>query len=240
MTPVLARLPVHCYETLVSKIENLIAKLEAFYGFVSAPPADPFTLFVWEVLSVHSVPRKVESAFAALRRARALTPDAMWRAPQAKLEAAVKLAGPYTEQRMQALKTGVDLFRRNPNLPSIIRGPLPEARRAIKPLPQLGESGAHRMLLFAAAHPVLPVDARVNRTGRRLGYGNGSEEFRQSAKSVQSDIAAELESAPHAFKRAYVYLAHHGASTCTEADPHCTVCPLLADCPEGRRRARTN
>lgn len=224
----------------MSKIENRLTKLETFYGFLSAPPSDPFTLFVWEVLSVHSVSKKVDAAFAALKRARALTPDAMWRAPQAKIEAALVLAGPYTEQRMHALKTGVDVFRRNPNLPAIIRGPLPEARRATKPLPQLGEAGAHRMLLFAANHLVLPVDARVNRVGRRLGYGNASGEFRKSARSVQADIVAELEPTPDAFKRAYVYLSHHGASTCTETDPHCSVCPLLADCPEGKKRTRAN
>jgi endonuclease III len=114
----------------VSQIENLVTRLQEFYGLISAPPGDPFTLFVWEVLSVHSTARKTESAFAALKRARALTPDAMWRAPQAKIEAALKLAGPYTEQRLQALRSGVDVFRRAPALPSIIRGPLPEARRA--------------------------------------------------------------------------------------------------------------
>ena len=37
-------------------------------------------------------------------------------------------------------------------------------------------------------------------------------------------------------RRAFLYLSHHGAATCTEADPHCGVCPLLDDCPEGKRR----
>ena len=89
----------------------------------------------------------------------------MWRAPQARLEASVALAGPYTEQRMRALRTGVDLFRRSPGLSAVIKGPLGPARRALKPFPQLGEAGAHRMLLFAADHPILPVDARINRVG---------------------------------------------------------------------------
>ena len=35
---------------------------------------------------------------AALKRIRALTPDAMWRAPQKKLEESVELAGPYTRE----------------------------------------------------------------------------------------------------------------------------------------------
>ena len=160
----------------------LLDALQTFYGALPTPPRDPFTLFVWEVLSVHSTPRKRDAALAALKRIRALTPDAMWRAPQKKLEESVRLAGPYTENRLQALRTGVDLFRRTPKLPAIIRGPLPAARRALKPLPQLGETGAHRMLLFAADHAVLPVDARVSRVGRRLGYGETARRVQASRR----------------------------------------------------------
>ena len=200
------------------------------------PPHDPFTLFVWEMLAVRSTPRKTEAALGALRRIRALTPDAMWRAPQAKLEAAVALAGPYLEQRLSALRTGVDLFRRSPTLPALIRGCLPAARRALKRFPQLGEAGADRMLLFATDHPVLPVDARVNRVGRRLGYGEASEDFRKSARSVQDGLTRELPPSVETVRRTFLYLSHHAAATCTEADPHCTVCPLLSECPEGKKR----
>jgi len=160
----------------------------------------------------------------------------MWRAPKKKLEESVKLAGPYTENRLDALHAGADLFRRMPQLPALIRGPLPAARRAIKPLPQLGETGAHRMLLFAADHCILPVDARVSRVGRRLGYGEAHAEFKRQARTVQEAMTRELTTTVDAYRRAFVYLSHHGAATCAETDPHCHVCPLLSDCPEGKRR----
>ena len=220
----------------MSRLDRLIEALHPFYGGLPMPPRDPFTLFVWEVLSVHSTPRRRETALAALKRIPALTPDAMWRAPQKKLEESVKLAGPYTENRLTALRTGVDLFRRSPNLPAVIRGPLTAARRALKPLPQLGETGAHRMLLFAADHQILPVDARVSRVAIRLGYGEANDEFRKQARSVQEALTRELPPSVDAFRRAFVYLSHHGAATCTEADPHCAVCPLFKECPEGQRR----
>jgi endonuclease III len=221
----------------VSRLESLVESLRRFYGVLPPLPRDPFTLFVWEVLSVHSTPLKRDAAMGALKRVRALTPDAMWRAPQKKLEESVGLAGPYTEQRLRALRAGVDLFRRSPDLPKTIRGPLPAARRALKPLPQLGETGAHRMLLFAADHPILPVDARVSRVARRLGYGEQHDEFRRQARSVQEALVREL--APlsvDAYRRAFLYLSHHGGATCTETGPHCVVCPLLSDCPDGKKR----
>lgn len=221
----------------MSTLEGWIEHLRAFYGALPTPPRDPFTLFVWEVLSVHSTPYKRDAALAALKRIRALTPDAMSRAPQKKLEASVGLAGPYNEQRLRALRTGVDMFRRAPGLPAVIRGPIVPARRALKGLPQMGEGGAYRMLLFAADHPVLPVDARISRVARRLGLGDRQGSFTKTARSVREAVAKQLPGTADAYRRAFLYLAHHGATTCTEADPHCAVCPLLKDCPEGRRRA---
>jgi endonuclease-3 len=220
----------------VSRLEEQLDVLETFYGPLSRPPQDPFILFVWEVLSVHSTPRRRDAALAALKRIPALTPDSMWRAPQKKLEAGVKLAGPYSENRLNALRTGVELFRRTLKLPEIIRGPLAAARRALKPLPQLGETGAHRMLLFAADHQILPVDARICRVGVRLGYGDGAGDFRKKSRSVQQALTRELPPDTGTFRRAFLYLSHHGAATCTEADPHCVICPLLKDCPEGKKR----
>jgi endonuclease III len=222
----------------VSRLERLIDRLRAFYGTLPTPPSDPFQLFVWEVLSVHSAPHKRDAAMGALKRNRALTPDAMWKVAQKKLEDSVRLAGPYLEQRVNALRTGVDIFRRAPKLPAVIRGPLPAARRAVKGLPQMGEGGAYRMLLFAADHAVLPVDARVSRVARRLGYGAKQAAFSKTARSVRDAVGAELLSTLDAYRRAYIYLDHHGAATCSEAHPHCAVCPLLMDCPEGKNRER--
>jgi endonuclease III len=220
----------------VSRLEQLIGGLKAFYGALPAPPSDPFRLFVWEVLSVHSTSHKRDAALAALKRNRALTPDAMWKVAQKKLEDSLRLAGPYLEQRVNALRTGVDVFRRMPSLAKVIRGPLPAARKALKGMPQMGEGGAYRMLLFAADHPVMPVDARVGRVACRLGYGTKQPTFSKTARSVREAVAAELPATLEAYRRAYIYLDHHGAATCTETDPHCAVCPLLSDCAEGQRR----
>ena len=89
------------------------------------------------------------------------------------------------------------------------------------------------MLLFAADHPVLPVDARVSRVARRLGYGDTEADFARTARSIRRALSAELPGTLEAYRRAFIYLDHHGAATCTESDPHCGICPLLRDCAEG-------
>lgn len=222
----------------MTRLERFIARLQDFYGPRPAPPRDPFKLFVWEVLSTHSTPRKRDSSLAALERGRALTPETMWRVPRKKLEESVALAGPYVEQRLKALRAGVEMFRRSPDLPAVIRGPVAAARRALKGMPQMGEGGAYRMLLFAADHPVLPVDARVSRVARRLGFGEARADFARTARSIREAVARELPLEVGAYRRAFVYLAHHGATICTETQPDCRACPLLGDCPTGKARVQ--
>jgi endonuclease-3 len=223
----------------VRRLEGFVDRLQTFYGALPSPPSDPFALFVWEIMSGHSTPRKRDAALAALKKIPALTPDAMWRAPQKKLEDAVTKAGPYTSSRLIALRKGIDHFRRAPDLAKTIRGPLKLALRALKGLPQMGDAGGYRMLLFAGDQPVLPVDARLSRVARRLGYGGGEHtSWASLARSVREAAGRDLRPDVTVYRRAFVYLSHHGGATCTEADPHCTVCPLLKDCPEGQRRQR--
>jgi endonuclease III len=220
-----------------SRLESLVRKLKKQYGPLPVPPSDAFVLFVWEILSNHSTPKKRDAALHALRRQGALTPDSMWHASPAKLTASVALAGPYGDQRLLALRKGVDLFRRNGALPSLVKGPAPEALKALKELPKMtGDSGAYRMLLFAGDHAVLPVDARVARVGTRLGYGEKVADFSKTARSVRQAAAAELSGSVDAYRAAYVYLDHHGAAMCTESDPHCGDCPLSTDCRYAKSR----
>jgi endonuclease-3 len=223
------------HETVIS-LEQQLASLEQFYGGLSVPPRDPFIVFVWAMLDINSSPRKRDAALAVLGRIRALTPDAMWKAPPARLEAAVALAGAHVEPRLRALRAGVEAFRRMPRLPAIVRGPLPAARRALRHLPQLGDAGAHVMLLFAAEHPILPVDARVRRVALRLGYGQQDGDPRRSARSARRALEAAMPRSAASFRRAFLCLSHHAAATCADADPHCGICPLLQGCPAGQAR----
>ena len=209
-------------EVSLSRLERFVGQLREFYGLLPTPPADPFQLFVWEVLSHQSTPQQRNSAFTALKRNLALTPDSMSKVAPKKLEESVKLTGSYVEQRLRALKSAITVFQRHPDLPASIKGPVPEAQQALSMLPQMSDGGADRMLLFAGDHLVFPLDAGVGRVIRRLGYDDAPE--------------SELQETLDDYRRACTYLTHHAVATCTDKDPHCTVCPLLPDCPYGQSR----
>ena len=165
----------------VSRLEALLNALQKFYGALPPPPRDPFTLFVWEVLSVHSTPRKRDAALAALKR----IPRAD--AGRDVARAAEEARGERHSSPVRTSRTGCrrcapasSCFAARRICRRSIRGPLPAARRALKPFPQLGETGAHRMLLFAADQVILPVDARVSRVGAAARLRRGGRRFQEA------------------------------------------------------------
>jgi len=208
----------------------VLQRLERFYGLLPQPPHEAFALYLWEVLSVHSTPPRRDLAMAALRRIPALTPDSVGRAPRGKLEAAVRPAGPYLEERIRALLAGADAFRRNPRLPELLRAPLAQAEQAIALLPHLPTASGHWMLLFAGDHPLVPADPRLVRVALRLRYGERGGDESHAVASARAAVAAALGTDPGRLQQAAVYLAHHGLTTCVEADPHCHVCPVRDVC----------
>lgn len=217
--------------------DRIIARLRKFYGKLPAPPADPFALFVWQILYNHSTPKKRDASFSGLKRLGALTPDGMWHASPKALAECVHRAGPFGDYRLLALRKGVEVFRRDAGLLETLKGPVPAALRRLKVLPRMsGDGPAYCMLLFAGGQPVLPVNARVARVATRLGYGALGPAFPKIAKSIRQAIGPELGERVTSYRDAYVYFEHHGVATCTETDPQCEKCPLLKDCPFGQNR----
>jgi endonuclease III len=223
----------------LTRLQRLVGRLKRFHGTVPAPPAEPFALFVWQVLFNHSTPKKRDAAVAGLKRLGALTPEGMWNASPKALSDCVHRAGPFGEYRLMALRKGVEVFRRDSDWPGVLAGPVPAALRRLKMLPRMsGDGPAYSMLLFAGGQAVLPVNARVARVATRLGYGQMAAVFPKIAKSIRQAIAPELGDQVAAYRDAYVYFEHHGSATCTETDPQCDTCPLLKDCSYGQAQSQ--
>jgi endonuclease III len=197
-----------------------VDRLERFYGPLAQPPSDPFALYVWEVLSLHTTRPRRDAAMTALRRIPALTPDSMARAARAKLEAVVALAGPYRDERIRALLAGVDAFRRHRDFSERLRGAVADARQALELLPHLTTVSGQWMLLLAGGHLALPEDPHIDRVLTRLG---------SDLKTAENEIGAALS----ARQRSALYLAYHGQATCVETNPLCRICPLKRECPYG-------
>jgi endonuclease III len=201
------------------------------------------------VLSLGAMPARRDAAFNALKRIPALTADAMARVPQAKLEAAVALAGSRQDERVRALRAGADVFRRTPSLLDELRAPLTRAVRAARRVPYLGRASALRLLSFGGSHAVLPLDEHGLRVARRLGYppaafakataSTGALEDESTVRVLRlarQSLTRESNGSVESLQAISRYFTHHGLSTCTESSPHCGVCPLAPDCEWIRRQ----
>jgi endonuclease-3 len=211
-------------------LADLIPRLVSFYGPLPQPPADAFGAYVWEVLSLKTAAGRRDAAFLALRRVPALTPDSMKKLGRGRLEAIVRLCGPFVDERLTALETGADVFRRQRAFGDRLHGSLRTAWLALQDLPHLGEAGAARLLLFASPHSLIPVDAGMTRLVVRLGLVDEIANVTRLARTVRRAIGRELPADAAARRQAALYLAHHAQSTCIEVTPHCGICPIGSDC----------
>jgi endonuclease III len=217
--------------TPLPPLSDIVALLERFYGPLPSPPHDLFRLFVWETLSAQTTASRRDASYGAFQRLPALTPDAMWRMPRGKLEAAVALCGGYQEQRLRVLRGAIEVFRRTLRLGESLRPRLGVARRALAALPPLGEGSVHRMLLFAGDYAIVPVDRDVARFAARMALA--PQPSARPLRVVRRALERTVPRDAALCQRIALYVRHHATQTCTE-DPHCTVCPLAVQCPSAR------
>lgn len=229
----------------------IVAGLKRFYGPLQPPPRDPFALYVWEILSSRTTPSRRDAAFAALRRIPALTPDAVKRAPRAKLEAAVALAGALSDQRLEAMLRAAESLRRAPDLRDRLRGSMLGVRRALRELPQVGDGWAQRMLMGLAPRAIVPRDAGVARVLNRVGLLGQSPDVEEDARAVEVLPVSVTRSAARALgmafspsadllRDAFFHIAHHATVSCTALEPHCQACPLAEGCVYYAKRRRNS
>jgi endonuclease III len=206
----------------------MIQLLHQFYGRQAWPPSDLFQFLVWDVIADNALPARRDLAWHALRRLPALTPDALYRTPTPDLLAAVSMAGPHAEQRMERLRMIAAGFRRRRGalrLGSDTRALLFATVRFLCHLEQVPRHLRARAVLFTTDTPVLPIDAEIQRVVSRL---MGSSTFRR--RLVKQWLSSKVPRDIAAHRDAVVYLRHHAMHTCVTVAPHCGVCPLRSDC----------
>lgn len=208
-------------------MEGVLGALRAFYGPLAPPPQELFTFFVWDVVSARALPARRDLAWQALKRLPALTPDAMFRASQDDLEAALAAVGS-VEQRIDALKHGSGHFRRHRDLADRVHGPLLDAARALAQVPHWSTSARSRALLFAGGHAIAPVDDALARVLARL-HGLPPGPKARVRRAARRYLTAACHGNGEILAEAIVVLGHHAAHACGDA-PHCGVCPLAAGC----------
>lgn len=96
----------------------------------------------------------------------------------------------------------------------------------------IGPKTAAFTLLFAFAHPVLPVDNGVLRVLRRTRL------VRPKARDAEAERTLSPLIPPGRHYALHVLLFTHAKQRCRPKNPKCDECELLKLCPHGQRRIR--
>jgi adenine-specific DNA glycosylase len=68
------------------------------------------------------------------------------------------------------------------------------------------------------------------RVAQRLGYGEPAPHRLRSLRTTRQALLRESGRDPHTLRAVSQFFSHHGLTTCTEAAPHCTICPVATEC----------
>lgn len=197
---------------------------------------DPLQQILWENVAYLPSDRRRQEAFALLRQNVGLEAARILAAPPSALHEIGRkgiLPASSSEKLRSIAEIALEDF--GGDLRPILKLPFPQARKALKKFPSIGDPGAEKILLFARSHPVLALDSNGLRVLRRLGYGKEDRNYTRTYRLTQEAAAPEL---PRDFDRlieAHQLLRRHGQELCKTNHPRCEACPLRPDCAYGRK-----
>jgi endonuclease III len=120
------------------------------------------------------------------------------------------------------------------DLDEVVRRPLPEAKRALRKFPGIGEPGAEKVLLFSRRHALLAPDSNILRVLARLGLIVEGSSYARTYLAARKLAEEELPKALEQVIAAHQLLRRHGQELCRRSRPLCGDCPVEHLCAFAR------
>ena len=205
--------------------------LLAHYG---APPlpitVDAFELVLLENIAYLASAARRREAFATLRSTIGTDPSSILNASLAQLKRATA-KGILPELFASKLQTcaRIVIGEFDGDLEAVVRGPLPDAKRALRRFPGIGEPGAERILLLTGRRPFLAPDSNALRVLERLGLIPLERSYARSYAAARA-VADTLDQSIAGMQLAHTLLQQHGQTLCKRSAPKCSACPLVQRC----------
>jgi len=200
-----------------------------------AHETDPVRNLVLTILSQNTTDANRDRAYDRLEE-RFPTLPALAAARPSELEEAIRVGG-LARAKAKAILGALARIREERGGYSLdfLRGmPLPEARAYLTSFPGVGVKTANILLLFSFGMPAFPVDTHVLRVTKRLGLVPATSDLAKAALSLEPHVG------PGDHGPLHLNLIRLGREVCRPRDPRCAECPLLAVCPEGKRRKKAH
>ena len=216
---------------------KLVDKLQQHYGAPAPPPStDPLELIIWENVAYLANDKHRAEAFAILKRTIGTRPDQILAAQHSALAAIGKagiLPDVSAEKLLTIAKIAHDEFQSD--LALVLRKPLPQAKKALKRFPSIGDPGAEKILLFTRSYPLMALESNGLRVLCRVGFAEEQKNYSATYRLVQEAIHGQLPGDYDSLIRAHQLLRQHGQELCKRSKPRCTECPVRASCNYSRK-----
>jgi len=216
-------------------LAEAVRLLREHHGAPEGPgTADPFELILWENVAYLAPPARRREAFAELKSTVGTSPSSILTARQSALERVTGrgiLKGTFAAKLRECARLAVEAF--GGDLGEPIRGPLPEAKRALRRFPGIGEPGAEKILLFTGRVALLAPDSNGLRVLVRLGLVPEQKSYAKTYAASRR-AAEALPAKPRVLQEAHLLLQRHGQTLCKRAAPRCDLCPLAHGCAHAR------
>lgn len=222
-------------------------RLEQFYGLPAAAgkpkppqPTDPYEMLLHRNCGYPQSDERCDQGFRALKSQIGLAPQKILDASDAKLREVMRpsvMKPELSAFRLKEIAARV-LDEFSGDMRAVLKRPLPEAKKALKKFPTVGDSTAEKILLFNKVAPVAAIPSNSVHVALRLFGGkpgldrrNWSAAYRFSQDALRGafpdDVKAQL--------RAYLLLKEHAREICKLSRPLCDQCPVSKLCPYFRK-----
>ena len=215
---------------------KLIDKLQQHYGS-PAPPfsTDPLEIVIWENIVYLANDQRRADAFATLKQTIGTRPEQILAAKHSALAVIGKagiLPDVSAEKLLSIAKIAFEEF--DSDLSPVLKKPLPQAKKALKRFPTIGDPGAEKILLLTRSYAVMALDSNGLRVLCRVGFAEEQKNYPATYRLVLDVIRGQLPGDYDSLIRAHQLLRQHGQELCKPSKPRCTECPVRDGCNYGR------
>src|ERR1700686_4792077 len=173
---------------------KLVDKPQQHYGPPAPlPSTDPLELVIWENIAYLASDKRRAEAFATLKQTIGTRPEQILAAKHSALAGIGKagiLPDVSAEKLLSIAKIAFEEF--DGDLRSVLKKPLPQAKKALKRFPSIGDPGAEKKLLLTRSYPVMPLDSNGLRVLCRVGFAEEKKNYSATYRLVLDAIHGQL------------------------------------------------
>jgi len=213
------------------KRKNLLAVYERLLSAYGPqgwwPGATPFEVIVGAILTQRVAWSNVEQAIAALKEGGLLEPEALRRAPLARVACLIR-PSVYYNDKARKLRSFLNFLhkRHGGSLDCLLSLSAECLREELLSVQGIGEETADAIVLYAAGKPSFVVDAYTRRVLSRLGLAEEKARY----GLLRALFMESLPRDPRLYNEYHALFVRHGKERCRPRRPACSGCPLADLC----------